>query len=44
MHYDRLKKSMKFGKNDVKIINETSEVEEAYKNEVSSFAKDTSND
>ena len=43
-HYDNLKKSMKFGKNEVKIINETSEVEQEYKNEVSSFTKDTSND
>ena len=43
-HYDKLKKSMKFGKNDVKIINETSEVEEEYKNEVTSLTKDTSND
>ena len=43
-HYDKLKKSMKFGKNEVKIINETSEVEQEYKNEVSSFTKDTSND
>ena len=43
-HYDKLKKSMKFGKNDVKIINDTSEVEEEYKNEVTSLTKDTSND
>ena len=43
-HYDKLKKSMKFGKNEVKIINETSEVENEYKNEVSSLTKDTSND
>ena len=43
-HYDKLKKSMKFCKNEVKIINETSEVEQEYKNEVSSFTKDTSND
>ena len=43
-HYDKLKKSMKFGKTDVKIINETSEVEEEYNNEVTSLTKDTSND
>ena len=43
-HYDKLKKSMKFGKSDVKIINETSELEEEYKNEVTSLTKDTSND
>ena len=43
-HYDRLKKSMKFGKTDAKIINETSELEEEYKNEVTSLTKDTSND
>jgi hypothetical protein len=43
-HYDKLKKSMKFGKNDVKLINETSEVEEEYKNEVTSLTNDTSND
>jgi hypothetical protein len=39
-HFDKLKKSMKFGKNDIKIINETSEVEEEYQNEVSSLTKD----
>jgi hypothetical protein len=43
-HYDKLKKSMKFGKTDVKIINETSELEEEYNNEVTSLTKDTSND
>ena len=43
-HFDKLKKSMKFGKTDVKIISETSEVEEEYKNEVTSLTKDTSND
>ena len=43
-HYDKLKKSMKFGKNDVKIINEASELEEEYKNEVTSLTKDISND
>jgi hypothetical protein len=39
-HFDKLKKSMKIGKNDIKIINETSEVEEEYQNEVSSLTKD----
>ena len=39
-HFDKLKKSMKFGKTDVKIISETSEVEEEYQNEVSSLTKD----
>ena len=43
-HFDKLKKSMKFGKTDVKIINETSELEEEYNNEVTSLTKDTSND
>ena len=43
-HYDKLKKSMKFGKTDTKIITETSELEEEYHNEVTSLAKDTSND
>ena len=43
-HYDKLKKSMKFGKNDVKIINETSEVEEEYNNEVTSLMNGVSND
>ena len=43
-HFDKLKKSMKFGKTDVKIISETSEVEEEYKNEVTSLTKGTSND
>ena len=43
-HYDKLKKSMKFGKNDVKLINETSEVEEEYKNEVTSLMNGVSND
>jgi len=43
-HYDKLKKSMKFGNTDAKIINEASEVEEVYKNEVTSLTKDTSND
>ena len=43
-HFDKLKKSMKFGKTDVKIISEASELEEAYNNEVTSLTKDTSND
>ena len=43
-HYDKLKKSMNFGKYDKKIINEASEVEEEYKNEVSSLNDDTSTD
>jgi len=43
-HYDKLKKSMKFGKTDTKIITETSELEEEYHNEVTSLTKDTSND
>jgi hypothetical protein len=43
-HYDRLKNSMKFNKVDKKIINETSEVEEDYKKEVSSLTEDTSVD
>jgi len=43
-HYDKLKKSMKFGKTDTKIITETSELEEEYHNEVTSLAKGTSND
>ena len=43
-HYDKLKKSMKFGNTDAKIINEASEVEEVYKNEVTSLTKDKSND
>ena len=43
-HYDKLKKSMNFGKYDKKIITEASEVEEEYKNEVSSLTKDASNE
>ena len=43
-HYDKLKKSMNFGKYDRKIITEASEVEDEYKNEVSSLTKDTSNE
>ena len=39
-HFDKLKKSLKMGKTDVKIINETSELEEEYQNEVSSLTKD----
>jgi len=35
---------MKFGKTDAKIINETSELEEEYNNELTSLTKDTSND
>jgi hypothetical protein len=35
---------MNFGKYDKKIITEASEVEEEYKNEVSSLTKDTSNE
>ena len=43
-HYDKLKKSMKFGRKDRKIITEASEVEEEYKNELSSLGKDVSNE
>ena len=43
-HFDKLKKSMKFGKTDVKIISETSELEEEYNNELTSLTKDTPND
>jgi hypothetical protein len=43
-HYDQLKKSTNMGKKDIEIINETSEVEEEYKNDVSSLAKEVSND
>ena len=39
-HFDSLKKSMKVGNKDKKIINESSEVEEVYKNEVSSSMND----
>ena len=42
-HYDKLKKSMNFGKNDKKILTEASEVEEEYKNELSSLDKSVSN-
>ena len=43
-HYDKLKKSMNFGKYDKKIITEASEVEDEYKNEVSSLTKEASNE
>ena len=43
-HYDSLKKSMNFNKKDREIITEVSELEEEYKNEVSSFSNDKSND
>ena len=43
-HYDSLKKSMNFNKKDREIITEVSELEEEYKNEVSSFTDDKSND
>ena len=43
-HYDKLKKSMKFGKKDVELINETTEVEKEYKDDVSSLMNGVSND
>ena len=43
-HYDSLKKSMKFGKNDKKIITEMSELEDEYQSEVSSLTNGKSND
>ena len=43
-HYDKLKKTMKFNKYDKKVITEAQELEEEYKNEVTSLTKDTSND
>ena len=43
-HYDSLKKSMKFNKNDKEMITEMSELELEYKNEVSSLGNDKSND
>jgi len=43
-HFDKIKKSMEIGKKEVKIINETSEVEKEYKNEVSSLTKDAWNE
>jgi len=39
-HYDSLKKSMSFGKKEQELITEVSELEEEYKNEVSSLTKD----
>ena len=43
-HYDSLKKSMNFNKKEREIITEVSELEEEYKNEVSSFTNGVSND
>jgi hypothetical protein len=43
-HYDSLKKSMNFNKKEREIINEVSELEEEYKNDVSSLGNDSSND
>ena len=43
-HYDSLKKSMNFNKKDREIITEMSELEEEYKNEVTSLGNDNSND
>ncbi len=43
-HLDKLKNSMKINKNNAKIINETSELEEEYKKDVNSITKDTSNE
>jgi len=43
-HYDSLKKSMTFNKKDREIITEVSELEEEYKNEVTSIGNDNSND
>ena len=43
-HLDKLKNSMKNNKNDAKIINEASELEEEYKKDVNSITKDTSNE
>ena len=43
-HYDSLKKSMNFGKKDKEIITEMSELEEEYKNEVSSLTNGSSNE
>ena len=43
-HYDKLKKIMTFGKYDKKIITEATEVEEEYKNELSSLTKESSSD
>ena len=43
-HYDKLKKSMNFGKHVKKIITEASEVEEEYKNELNSLDKSVTNE
>ena len=43
-HYDSLKKSMNFNKNEREIITEVSELEEEYQNEVSSLGNGNSND
>ena len=43
-HYDSLKKSMNFNKKEREIITEVSELEEEYKNEVTSFTNGDSND
>jgi len=43
-HYDSLKKSMTFNQKEREIITEVSELEEEYKNEVTSFSNDKSND
>ena len=44
IHYDSLKKSMTFNQKEREIITEVSELEEEYKNEVTSFSNDKSND
>ena len=43
-HYDSLKKSMKFNVKNQKILTEMTEVEEDYKNEVTSLTKGISNE
>jgi len=43
-HFDKIKKSMEISKKEIKIINETSEVENEYQNEVSSLTKDAWNE
>ena len=43
-HYDSLKKSMNFGKKDKEIITEVSELEQEYKDEVSSLTNSVSNE
>ena len=43
-HYQSLKKSMKFGKTDNKIITEVSELEQEYENEISSLTNGNSNE